>query len=132
MPRSRADPTAVKASFGSWRISRPTSSPTKPRGFIELERVTLQEMPAAAPLVTSFSQRFLREMMVFPYRSADDRATLAVADPTDMAVQRAAQIVLGAGVTIKVASSEDIAMVLNQRLDVDDADATGGSVFTTA
>jgi general secretion pathway protein E len=92
--------------------------------FHQLERATLQEMTAAAPLVASFSQRFLRETMVFPYRSSSDRATLAVADPTDMAVQRAAQIVLGAGVVIKVAASEDIALVLNQRLDADDADAT--------
>lgn len=92
--------------------------------FHQLERATLQEMTAAAPLVVSFSQRFLRETMVFPYRSSSDRATLAVADPTDMAVQRAAQIVLGAGVVIKVAASEDIALVLNQRLDADDADAT--------
>jgi general secretion pathway protein E len=91
--------------------------------FHELERATLQEMTAAAPLVASFSQRFLRETMVFPYRASNDRATLAVADPTDMAVQRAAQIVLGAGVVIKVAASEDIALVLNQRLDADDADA---------
>jgi general secretion pathway protein E len=92
--------------------------------FHQLERATLQEMTAAAPLVASFSQRFLRETMVFPYRSSNDRATLAVADPTDMAVQRAAQIVLGSGVVIKVAASEDIALVLNQRLDLGDVDPT--------
>ncbi len=92
--------------------------------FHGLERVALQEMTAAAPLVTLFSQRFLREMVVFPYRSSDGRATFAVADPTDMAVQRAAQIVLGAGVVIKVAASDDIALVLNQRLDVGDVDGT--------
>jgi general secretion pathway protein E len=92
--------------------------------FHRLERATLQEMTAATPLVASFSQRFLRETMVFPYRSSNDRATLAVADPTDMAVQRAAQIVLGSGVVIKVAASEDIALVLNQRLDVNDVDPT--------
>jgi general secretion pathway protein E len=92
--------------------------------FHGLERVALQEMTAAAPLVTLFSQRFLREMVVFPYRSSDGRATFAVADPTDMAVQRAAQIVLGADVVIRVAASDDIALVLNQRLDVGDVDGT--------
>jgi general secretion pathway protein E len=92
--------------------------------FHGLERVALQEMTAAASLVTLFSQRFLREMVVFPYRSSDGRAAFAVADPTDMAVQRAAQIVLGAGVVIKVAASDDIALVLNQRLDVGDVDGT--------
>ena len=31
--------------------------------FYGLERVTLQDMMSAAPLVASFSQRFLREML---------------------------------------------------------------------
>jgi general secretion pathway protein E len=95
--------------------------------FHGLDRVSLQEMIAALPLVASFSQRFLREMVVFPYRSSDGQATLAVADPTDSAAQRAAQIVLGPGVIIRVATSEDIALVLNQRLDQDDIDPAGGA-----
>jgi general secretion pathway protein E len=94
--------------------------------FHGLERISLQEMIAAPPLVASFSQRFLREMVVFPCQSSDGGATLAVADPTDMAAQRAAQIVLGAGVIVKVATSEDIALVLNQRLDQGDIDAADG------
>ena len=56
--------------------------------FHGLERVSLQDMIAASPLVGSFSQRFLREMVVFPYQSSDGSATLAIADPTDMAAQR--------------------------------------------
>ena len=95
--------------------------------FHGLERVSLQDLIAALPLVGSFSQRFLREMVVFPYQSSDGCATLAVADPTDMAAQRAAQIVLGAGVVVKVATFEDIALVLNQRLDQDDIDPAGGA-----
>ena len=95
--------------------------------FHGLDRVSLQDMIAALPLVASFSQRFLREMVVFPYRSSDGRATLAVADPTDIAAQRAAQIVLGADVIIRVATSEDIALVLNQRLDQDDIDPAGSA-----
>jgi general secretion pathway protein E len=89
--------------------------------FYGLERVTLQDMMSAAPLVASFSQRFLREMLVFPYQS-NGRAMVAVADPTDVAVQRAVQIVLGAGVVIRIATSEDLAVVLNQRLGEDDVD----------
>src|SRR5437588_12109282 len=73
-------------------------------GFYGLERVTLQDMLAATPAVEPFSQRFLREMMVFPHRPADGQAVLAVAEPADMAARRAAEIVLGAGVSIKVAS----------------------------
>ncbi len=94
--------------------------------FHGLDRVSLQDMIAASPLVASFSQRFLREMVVFPYRSSDGHATLAVADPTDIAAQRAAQIVLGPDVIIRVATSEDIALVLNQRLDQEDIDPAGG------
>ena len=95
--------------------------------FHGLERVSLQDMIAASPLVGSFSQRFLREMVVFPYQSSDGSATLAIADPTDIAAQRAAQIVLGAGVVVKVATFDDIALVLNQRLDQHDVDAAGGA-----
>jgi general secretion pathway protein E len=93
--------------------------------FFELDRVTLQEMMSAAPLVTSFSQRFLRETMVYPCTASDGLMTLAVVDPTDQAAQRAAQIVLGNAVAIKIATSEDIAVVLDQRLNVDDTDAAG-------
>jgi general secretion pathway protein E len=91
--------------------------------FHGLERVTLQDMLSAMPLVTSFSQRFLREMVVLPYLTAAGRAVLAVADPTDMAAQRAAQIVLGADVVIKVAAFDDLAVALSQRLGEDDVEA---------
>src|SRR6202012_4230016 len=95
--------------------------------FHELGRVSLQEMISAPPLVSSFSQRFLREMLVFPHQAADGTAALAIADPTDMAAQRAVQIVLGADIVIKVAAFEDIALVLNQRLEQSDLDSNGGA-----
>ena len=84
--------------------------------FYDLERITLQDMLSATPELEPFSQRFLREMMVFPYRTVDAGAVLAVADPADIAAQRAAEIVLGTDVAIKVASFEDITVALNQRL----------------
>ena len=93
--------------------------------FYGLERVALQDMLSAAPDVAPFSQRFLREMMIFPFRSADESVVLAVADPADIAAQRAAEIVLGAGVAIKVASFEDITIALNQRLG-EDIEVQGG------
>jgi general secretion pathway protein E len=95
--------------------------------FHGLERAGLQEMISALPLVASFSQRFLREMLVFPYQSTEGLTTLAIADPTDMAAQRAVQIVLGAEIVIKVAAFEDIALVLNQRLEQGDLDPNGGA-----
>jgi general secretion pathway protein E len=98
--------------------------------FHGLERVTLQDMLSAVPLVTSFSQRFLREMTVLPYQSADGGVVLAVADPTDMAARRAAQIVLGEGIVIKVAAFDDLAVALGQRLGEDDVEAMGGGDAT--
>ena len=93
--------------------------------FYELGRVTLQEMLQAEPLVVSFSPRFLRETLVFPYQSADGGAVLAVADPSDLAVKRAAEIVLGPGIETKVAAFDDLAVVLDQRLAGDGGE--GGS-----
>jgi general secretion pathway protein E len=94
--------------------------------FHGLERIALQDMLSAVPLVASFSQRFLREVLVFPNQSADGAIVLAVADPTDMAARRAAEIVLGAGLTIKVASFDDLAVALNQRLGDEGAKAESG------
>lgn len=98
-------------------------------GFYDLERVTLQDMLSATPEVERFSQRFLRETTVFPHRSADAGAVLAVADPADIAARRAAEIVLGADVAIKVASFEDITVALNQRLGEDIEVQDGGEMF---
>jgi general secretion pathway protein E len=77
---------------------------------------------SAPALNEAFSQRFLREMSVFPYQTADGGAVLAVADPTDRAAQRAAEIVLRRDVTIKVASVEDLSVVLDRRLGEDNAE----------
>jgi general secretion pathway protein E len=90
--------------------------------FHGLERVTLQDMMSAASLAASFTPRFLRETLVFPYSSPQDGTVLAVVDPTDQSAQRAAQIVLGADVAIKVATSEDIAVVLDRRLEQHEAE----------
>lgn len=91
--------------------------------FHNLQRVGLQEMLQAAPLVGSFSKRFLRETQIFPYQSEDHGVMLAVADPTDLAARRAAEIVLGSTITIRVAAIDDLAVVLDQRLAGDDAGA---------
>ena len=39
--------------------------------FYGYGRVALQDMLSATPLVAAFSQRFLRETLVFPYQAAD-------------------------------------------------------------
>ncbi|MGA7715020.1 MAG: ATPase, T2SS/T4P/T4SS family, partial [Bradyrhizobium sp.] len=91
--------------------------------FARFEHVALQELLSAPALNETFSQRFLREMTVFPYQTADGNAALAVADPTDRAAQRAAEIVLRRDVKITVASVEDLKVVLDRRLGEDSAEA---------
>jgi general secretion pathway protein E len=91
--------------------------------FFKVPRVPLPDLLAAEPLVKQFTRRFLREMTVFPYRAADGKTVLAVADPSDTAAVRAAGIVLGDGINVAVASFEDITTVLNQRLGEEDASA---------
>jgi len=84
--------------------------------FYALPRVGLPQLIAASAITTPFSQRFLRETTVFPYQAPDGRLKLALADPSDAAAIRAAEIVLGGPVEIEVASFEDIATVLAERL----------------
>jgi len=85
-------------------------------GFFRLERVSLPDLLASTAQVEGFSRRFLRESMVFPFRSGDGGIKLAVADPMDTAAIRAAEIVFGDSVALAIASFEDIATVL-ERLD---------------
>jgi general secretion pathway protein E len=93
--------------------------------FFKFEPVTLQEMLSAKALVAAFSQRFLRETVMFPFQAPGGAAVLAVADPSDLAARRAGEIVLGRDILIKVASFEDIAIALDQRLgDELDAEST--------
>jgi general secretion pathway protein E len=95
-------------------------------GFFRVPRITLPDLLSAEPLASRFSQRFLREMLVFPFQSAEGAPSLAVADPSDYAAARAAGIVLGADVQIQVASFEDIETALDQRLGDDAATPEAG------
>src|SRR5215470_10425218 len=45
-------------------------------GFFRLPRITLPDLLSAQPLAERFSQRFLREMLVFPFQSGDGAPTL--------------------------------------------------------
>jgi general secretion pathway protein E len=60
-------------------------------------------------------------MLVYPFSTPQGDHVLAVADPTDAATIRAAEIVLDGKIHVKVASFEDIATTLTQRLGEDDA-----------
>ncbi len=87
--------------------------------YHELPRIELRTLMAARSCANQFTGRFLRETSVFPHRAEEGRAMLAVADPRDESAIRAAEIVLGGPVAIEVASFEDIATVLNERLGAD-------------
>ena len=95
-------------------------------GFYALPRVSLPDLLEAQPLTAQFSRRFLREMIVFPYRSADGRNIVAVADPSDVAAIRATQIVLGDDIALRVGSFDDIETALAERLGEDVATALAG------
>lgn len=91
--------------------------------YFGLPRLSLPQLLAATPRLDGFSRRFLRESTIFPFCEPNDVFRLAVADPSDTAAIRAAEIVFGAPVDVVVASYEDITTVLDQRADADDASA---------
>lgn len=82
----------------------------------KLPRLTLPQMLACDVLLDGFSSRFLRESKILPYQGTNG-AHVAVADPSDTAAIRAAEIVFGGAVGIAVASFEDITTVLEERLN---------------
>src|SRR6202047_3080454 len=84
--------------------------------FFKLQRVSLPDLLASRGQVGGLSRRFLRESMVFPFRSTEGKVKLAVADPMDTAAIRAAEIVFGEAIELVIASFEDITTIL-ERLD---------------
>jgi general secretion pathway protein E len=94
--------------------------------FFHLPRVALPDLLAAQSLAKHFSRRFLRETMVFPFRSAEQEACLAVADPGEAAAAQAAELVLGGEIATVVASFEDIATALNRLTDDEEVQSRDG------
>jgi general secretion pathway protein E len=82
--------------------------------FYRLPRVRLTQLLTYTSVCPRFSGRFLRQMTVFPCKAHEEGAyKLVVADPSDIAAMRAAEIVLDAPVAIEVASFEDITTLLS-------------------
>jgi general secretion pathway protein E len=94
-------------------------------------RLSLPQLLGSTPCLDGFSRRFLRESTIFPFRAPDGGYRLAVADPSDTASIRAAEIVFGAPVEIAVASFEDVTTLLDQRVDADSANAEEGTRGST-
>ncbi|KWV43969.1 general secretion pathway protein GspE [Bradyrhizobium macuxiense] len=91
--------------------------------YFGVVRLSLPQLLAVAPCLDGFSRRFLRESTIFPFRVSNGGYRIAVADPSDTAAIRAAEIVFGEPVEVAVASFEDITTVLDQRVDADGAGA---------
>ncbi|MGC2776744.1 MAG: GspE/PulE family protein [Bradyrhizobium sp.] len=92
-----------------------------------LPRISLSDLLACQPLAEHFSRRFLRETMVLPFRSAEHKPCLAVADPRDTAAARAAELVFGGAIELVVASADDIATALNRLSGDDEVPARAGA-----
>jgi general secretion pathway protein E len=95
--------------------------------YYQLPRMSLAELLAAAPLVERFARRFLREAMIFPFDAGGGCFGLAVADPTDFAAQKGAEIVLGDAVAVSIASFEDIGAAQFERLGSDEDGSSASS-----
>jgi general secretion pathway protein E len=79
-------------------------------------RIAYADLATAEPLVPLFTRRFLRDAVLYPFRADDGGAAIAVAEPPNEMVLRASSIVLGARPAIRVASYEDLAQILTERL----------------
>ena len=89
--------------------------------YWNIGRLGLPQLLASTPCLDGFSRRFLRESMLFPMVRPDGSHLVALADPSDTAAIRATEIVLGGEVELLAASFEDIATVLDQRIEADEA-----------
>ena len=89
--------------------------------FFRLRRASLAEIAAAPSLADRFAPRFLRESALYPFQTPRGAAAAAIADPLDVETLKAAELVLGERVELVVASFEDIATVLGERLEADAA-----------
>src|SRR3984893_2049543 len=91
--------------------------------FYGFKRLTLPQLGAAPAFNRRCSPRFLRDTAVFPFEMPKGHYKLAVADPSDAAAVRAAEIVLGAPVLVEIASFEDIATVRGDETAAGDSGA---------
>ncbi len=97
-----------------------------------LPRLSLNDLMQRRALCAGFSARFLRDAAVFPFEDADGAQRLAMADPGDLAVLRAVAIEFGDAPEIVVASFDDIATALGQRIGETRAAESEGSTASNA
>jgi general secretion pathway protein E len=94
--------------------------------FFGLRKLTLLELTDVRSLADRFSIRFLRESSIFPFETSGGMLGVAAGDPADADALQAVEIVFEAPFELVTASFEDIATILGDRFDTDDASAAGG------
>ena len=87
-------------------------------------------LAAGSAELEGFSVRFLREHLVFPFRT-NGELWLAVADPGDETGLQAARLTLGTTFRVAVASLDDLTTILSERLERAIDDAASGLQKTT-
>jgi general secretion pathway protein E len=135
---------AVKVSVMDWNVGQSIRSiwescdlsasefADEVAAYYQCPRMTLPELLAVSSLIERFTRRFLLEAVIFPYDVGGGLFGLAVADPTDVAAQRGAEIVLGGPIAVSIASFEDIAAALSERLGSgEDGSSTSSSVLAS-
>src|ERR1700759_3833335 len=95
--------------------------------YFGVVRLNLPQLLAATPCLDGFSRRVLRGSTFFPFRAPNGGYRIAVADPSDTAAIRAAEIVFGEAIEVAVASFEDITTELDQRIEHDGAGKEEGT-----
>ena len=95
--------------------------------YFVLRKAALAELLSATSLADRFSRRFLRDVAIFPFAAADRRPALAMGDPMDREARKAAELVLGEGVEVVVASFEDIAAALGEQDGAAPAEVAGSA-----
>jgi general secretion pathway protein E len=90
--------------------------------YLDLPRLGYESLASATPLAARFSPRFLREFGAYPFLDVKGIATVAVAEPPEASFLRAAEIVLSIRPQLAIVSYDDIEIILNDRLDGQNAD----------
>jgi general secretion pathway protein E len=76
-----------------------------------------QDFPESLPIDERFSPKFMRQSRVLILDEADDRLTVAMADPQDLDVQEALTLFSGKRVTPQVGIASEIEQALARRFD---------------
>lgn len=124
-PESSTNPALTRPLLELWEATDLSAAEfaDEVSDYFGLDRLGLPQLLTTTPCLDGFSRRFLRESTIFPFRAPNGSFRLAIADPSDTAAVRAAEIVFGETVEVVVASFEDITTVLDQRTEAGEARA---------